>query len=251
MSGYSEQDLEYAAEFREEIHREALAKVRKIFPDADSVTDRHPVGDYFREHLDYPGTLYTIVAIPYGYESRAELVDELVKNTVENYRGKGGEPSGDESFYELMGRYPRCVVDYYFFRPDKPYRGFVSHREALGKAAERIAAEGQKLTAGMLDIRARHMTVEELFAPADKNGKLNYRTAFLHPPHGSGYTDEDFDKVNEALFPNGTDCLEAYQWSTDWSDYFDDGHEWWGALCLTVYDRSAGRFTVIMASATD
>ena len=95
------------------------------------------------------------------------------------------------------------------------------------------------------------MATEALFAPADKNGALNYRKAFLYPPHTNRYTDADFDRINAALFPNGTDSLEAYAWSTDWSDYFDDGHEWWGTLCITVYDRSADRFVVILASATD
>ena len=61
----------------------------------------------------------------------------------------------------------------------------------------------------------------------------------------------DFDRVNAALFPNGTNELEVYEWTTDWSDYFDEGHEWWGALCFTVYDKTLDRFAVIMASATD
>ena len=42
-----------------------------------------------------------------------------------------------------------------------------------------------------------------------------------------------------------------YEWTTDWSDYFDEGREWWGTLCLTVYDKTLGRFAVILASATD
>ena len=29
------------------------------------------------------------------------------------------------------------------------------------------------------------------------------------------------------------------------------GREWWGALCLSVYDRTLDRFVVIMASASD
>ena len=57
--------------------------------------------------------------------------------------------------------------------------------------------------------------------------------------------------MNATLFPNGTDKLEVYEWTTDWSDYFDEGHEWWGALCLTVYDQTLERFVIIMASATD
>ena len=37
MPEYSEQDLKYAAEFREEIHREALAIVRKTRPTTGNV----------------------------------------------------------------------------------------------------------------------------------------------------------------------------------------------------------------------
>ena len=58
MAQYSEQDLEYAAEFREGIHREALAIVRRTRPSVKEVIDRHPVEDYFQEHWDYPGKWY-------------------------------------------------------------------------------------------------------------------------------------------------------------------------------------------------
>ena len=64
MEKYSEQDLRYAAEFRDEIHREALAEVRKVYPEVDAVIDRYPVESYFQEHWDYPGKWYTIVAVP-------------------------------------------------------------------------------------------------------------------------------------------------------------------------------------------
>jgi len=58
-------------------------------------------------------------------------------------------------------------------------------------------------------------------------------------------------KRNEALFPKGKEGLEVYEWTTDWTEYFDEGHEWWGTLCLTVYDKLLDRMVVIMASATD
>ena len=95
-------------------------------------------------------------------------------------------------------------------------------------------------------------------------GGIPYWYAFLEPPHGTGtfvddrgeevrrrYTPDDFHAVNRALFPSGTKRLVALEWTTDWSEYFDDGHEWWGAACWTVYDPGLDRFAVIMASATD
>ena len=47
------------------------------------------------------------------------------------------------------------------------------------------------------------------------------------------------------------DVLEIYEWTTDWSDYFDAGHEWYGACCWSVYDRSMNRYVVMLVSATD
>lgn len=82
MAKYSEQDLKYASELREGVHREALAIVRKTRPHITEVVDRHPVEDYFQEHWDYPGQWYTVVSIPYGYGSRKALIDAIVRDTL-------------------------------------------------------------------------------------------------------------------------------------------------------------------------
>ena len=37
----------------------------------------------------------------------------------------------------------------------------------------------------------------------------------MEPVHGRGNKPEDFNKVNEALFPKGTDMLDIYEWTTD------------------------------------
>ena len=124
--------------------------------------------------------------------------------------------------------------------------------DAKNAVRDRLAGRaGQEEIEEVLQNMQELIDAGELFAPAREAEELNYRGAFLHPPHGCRYTDADFDRVNAALFPNGTDGLEVYRWTTDWSDYFDDGHEWWGTLCLTVYDKSTGRFAVLLASATD
>ena len=89
--------------------------------------------------------------------------------------------------------------------------------------------------------------------PNDENfgTTVPYWYAVLEPVHGGKNRPEDFKKVNETLFPNGTDALDIYEWTTDWSDYFDDGHEWYGACCWSVYDKSMDRFVVMVVSATD
>ena len=272
MPKFSEQDLQYAAELREDVHREALAIVRKTRPDVTEVIDRHPVEDYFQELWDYPGQWYAVVAIPDGYTSRKALVDAIVRDTLSGYvpgnapadprelrDAAKAEPDRQkpthmldakrepDPFYALLAGYPDLVVDYCLVKCEG-YCGYESHRRALQTAARRLCggwngdpdrAVGKKIA------------TDGLFSSDDQNGKLNYRKAFLHPPHKTGYDGRDFVRVNAALFPNGTDALAVYEWDTDWSDYFDEGREWWGALCLTVYDETLGRFAVIMASATD
>ena len=288
MRKYSEQDLKYAAEFREEIHKEALAIVRKTRPNVTEVVDRHPVEDYFQENWEYPGKWYTIVAIPYGCKSRKALIDQIVRDTLsgtvpekersytqevwstlktepggrrpallngqlkeeEYFRltaGPKAQDQDDDPFYTLISEYPDLVVDYGIVKGER-YCGYESHRKALKTAFCRLDGEWN----GDSDQAVgKSVATEEMFSSNDQDGKLNYRKAFLYPPHQNGYTGKDFVRVNGALFPNGTDQLEVYEWTTDWSDYFDEGHEWWGALCLTVYDKSLDRFVVIMASATD
>lgn len=83
--GYSEKDLKDAAEFRSQIHKEALAKVRKTVPGINSVIDRNPVESYFTNVWDYPGAWYLMVSIPDGFRSRAELVDSIVRDTLRRY----------------------------------------------------------------------------------------------------------------------------------------------------------------------
>ena len=271
MPEYSEQDLKYAAEFRDEIHKEALAIVRKTLPDVTEVIDRHPVEDYFQENWEYPGKMYTIVAIPYGYRNRKALVDQIVRDTLsgktsykeltstkqlnqldtmlEDYEEllEAEQKRNDDPFYTLISEYPNLVVEYCIVKGER-HCDYESHHKALEVAFSRYGGEWD----GNPDQAVgKRVSAEEMFSSDFQNGKLNYRKAFLYPPHLSGYTNKDFARVNAALFPNGIDDLEVYEWSTNWSDYFDDGHEWWGALCLTVYDKTIDRFVVIMASATD
>ena len=256
---YSEQDLKYAAEFRDEIHREALARVRAIYPSADHVVDPYPADAYFQEVWDYPGKWYTIVGTPPGAGGRKALIGTIVRETLNDYRKKGTAYT-DDVFYRLIKDHPDLVVEYCLINTESqcakaynifPYRGVDSHRHALEGAARELFQEGRRWSFDMKGARCRKLSSKALFAPVNSDSWLNYRKAFLHPPHGNSCTDNDFEQVNTALFPGGEDSLEVYRWTTDWSEYFEEGHEWWGALCLTVYDRALDRFVVIMASAAD
>ena len=84
-----------------------------------------------------------------------------------------------------------------------------------------------------------------------KGEQIPYWYAFWETPHTSGYGPDEFRKVNSVLFPEGADGLEVYEWTTDWSNYFEAGREWWGTACWSVYDQRMNRYVVIMADTTD
>lgn len=82
-----------------------------------------------------------------------------------------------------------------------------------------------------------------------------YKTAFFHPPYSLSGSDEE----KEALFtqigsfvlgPDPHGC-EFFSWSTEWSNYFDSGKEWWGAFFWTLRSPASDVVVVIGASSTD
>lgn len=171
----------------------------------------------------------------------------------EQYRPESGRIIEKDPFYDILEAYPDCVVDFCLVKNDQD-RGYTAHWKALLWASRKLFIDIDDEVIWHFDVGkadGKPVSADALFAPLPENGPLNYRKAFLFPPYPHSYTEKDFDRINRVLFPNGTDCLEVYQWSTNWSEYFDEGHEWWGTLCLTVYDKSLDRFVVILASATD
>lgn len=137
---HSEQDLKHAAAYREEIHTQALRKVREVYPNADHVVDFYPADAYFQEVWDYPGQWYTIVGTPPGAGSRKNLVDTIVRQTLEEYRTSGTSHS-DDAFYSLLSEYDAAVCDFCLINENNPsaaaafpYRGVDSHKAALASA---------------------------------------------------------------------------------------------------------------------
>ena len=186
-----------------------------------------------------------------------ETAEEVFRNRPEKKEEKSKavpENAGADDFYSLIDRYPECVVDYCIVKDEHLSDDYNSHWLALAIAGGKLFTDDDGEAIWNCDIgkaKGKRVDVCELFAESEKNGKLNYRTAFLEPPHGRSYSEKHFDLVNASLFPNGTDGLMVYEWTTDWSDYFAEGHEWWGTLCYTVYDKTLDRFCIILASATD
>lgn len=82
-----------------------------------------------------------------------------------------------------------------------------------------------------------------------------YLTAFIETPYNINLEKTEaielFDQINLSLFGGIDDELEVYDWSGDWTDYFDAGNEWWGAFLWTVRRPSSERIVWIGASTTD
>ena len=185
-----------------------------------------------------------------------------------------------DPFYELLEHYPRCGVEYCLIAADAPHQGYRSHKDAVLFAAlkvierdfdEQLRDEPFPWSLDMEKARARQIDAGALLHVPEivrtdrvgqrhydcelpdplKGEQIPYWYAFWETPHPSGYGPDDFRRVNAALFPEGTDGLEVYEWTTDWSNLFDDGHEWWGAACWSVYDSRMGRYVVMIASETD
>lgn len=51
--------------------------------------------------------------------------------------------------------------------------------------------------------------------------------------------------------PGDAAALTIFAWSADWSNYFAEGQEWWGAFCWTIYDVRTATIAFLAASATD
>ena len=127
------------------------------------------------------------------------------------------------------------------------------HRRVLRAAAQAVFGSqnsGDGLDYDMNRARAKSVTTAELFERSTKVRHMTFCDAFLDLPENNGFAREDFAKVCEALFPNGTGALEIMEWTTAWAEYFYD-EEAWKACCYTVYDRSLDRYAVILASTPD
>lgn len=165
-----------------------------------------------------------------------------------------GRITEDTEVSAVLAEYPDSVIDFCLFKSEHLSKGYNDHWYVLNWVCRKMFIDENDEVIWHYDTGkadAKQISVSKLFAKADKDGKLNYRKAFLYPPYTCNYTDADFDRINSVLFPKGTDNLEIFEWTTDWSEYFDEGNEWWGTLCLTVLDKALDRFVVILASATD
>lgn len=169
----------------------------------------------------------------------------------------------EDSFYLEYQKYPDCVLDYCILQKETSGHEEKDHKEAVLFAmqqwSKRLKEEYEmEITCAPEKMKSTKVETEDFFKePLKENENVDeslvkpYWYLFLKPPHENFYSLEDFRKINRLLFPMGTEHLEILEWSTDWSNYFEEGLEWWGARCVSIYDKEKKRFVVIGASATD
>ena len=176
------------------------------------------------------------------------------------------------------------VLRYAFFKEEE-YDGLTSHQEAVleflnysnrlcvarsWRISERLLVVSKKIYAQKLyefreekvnytDIRffdkmkeypiyvnkemmkAKRITPESFWA---EDGI--YRASFLDAPQGAAGTEEEFNQLNDRLFPD-KDHLHIYLWNNEFTNYYNNGRYWNGAYVWSVYDEKRKRFTVFDA----
>ncbi len=160
----------------------------------------------------------------------------------------------EDIFYKEYSKYDKCVLDYCIVKSDLEYNGAELHKKiVLFSMLKWAKIYNFDITINHQKMKANKLNAKSFFEilPESKEKNKQYWYLFLNPPHGCNYKIKDFEYINSILFPKGYDDLEIFEWSTDWSNYFDDGLEWWGARCISIYDKKMHRFVVIGASATD
>jgi hypothetical protein len=126
-------------------------------------------------------------------------------------------------------------------------------------------AQGERISLEQLLGRAYDMQQQKIVSVWKENtdgsrvsktgSTQGYAEAFSDTPYNVQMKLEDintlFEDINNAAFGGLRQDLEVYEWSNDWSTYFDAGNEWWGSFLWTVKHPTQKVIAAIGASTTD
>lgn len=114
------------------------------------------------------------------------------------------------------------------------------------------------LTPDLAQARPQALGIEAVRELARDDGPLCH--AFRDPPYGTQLQVADFREWLQVLRLYPDEGLQVLDWvgngdteahRSHWSCYFDDGKEWWGIWCLTLYNPRRRTLSALAASATD
>lgn len=159
-----------------------------------------------------------------------------------------------------------CVFDFAVFRVlDNPLTGETLHRIAMAEFCQQIEENYRQknpdFANGLFKLdQARPVQLEcsDIYALCAEDSWLE--RAFLDPPYRSTLNRADFHNWLDALQLRLDEGLEAWDWVGDpdlepeqsnWSRYFDEGKEWWGIWCISIYNPQQQTISVFAASASD
>ncbi len=175
--------------------------------------------------------------------------------------------------YEMLSNtYNEIPLDYVILLSEEEYKGVETHKKAVLEAFNilntrtvvgnnynlKVKVEQEKMSASFCSIEELLQPPADDYYNSRPDGNrcisiphpMPYWYAFLEPPYGVPYLTSDFNKFNDVLFPFKEDT-EVYCWNDEFSNYFDDGKDWWGTGLWSAYDKTTGIFVIIGASQTD
>lgn len=165
------------------------------------------------------------------------------KDISEHYQiqlTQGIQPSGEiisrEAFVGKGHDWTKGTITVFRYGNDFTSRGAVSDSQSVVYAL-------LDPPYGILLPELTGMNWGEKFARVEAEAQTKLLKKFMHT---LGLEYEKLD-TNRNYF----DRQVIYRWSDDWSNYFDQGKEWWGTFFWTILIPDKRRIVVIAASSTD
>ncbi len=152
----------------------------------------------------------------------------------------------DDYFLPLLQERNQKREDYFqiITEPDKARGEQISVQRFLGRAYD---WQKQKI------VSVWKISADNSRSKSGSN--QGYAEAFSDTPYGIRINHEEanvlFEQINQAAFGGLQSELEIFEWSNDWSTYFNAGNEWWGSFLWTVKHPTQNLIVVIAASTTD
>lgn len=137
----------------------------------------------------------------------------------------------------------------------------ISHREFLGSRYD-FERHGL-IVRGKGDIRNEFFFYSDAPEPIniipqerfDNGNDAGYAYAFSDTPYGIQMPREElgelFECINDQILGGISSDSVIFRWPTDWTNYFDDGKEWWGSFLWTFSIPGTSLVIVLAASTTD
>lgn len=137
-------------------------------------------------------------------------------------------------------------------------RARIWQRKLIAQDARYAQYRWPDLTADLAQARPQPLTADAVRELASEDGLLCRN--FRNPPYGTALQVADFREWLHMLRLYPDEHMQVLDWVGDaeaepqrstWSSYFDDGKQWWGIWCLTLYNPRRRTLSALAASATD